>query len=390
MAFFQILPQSPGSRIAEQLGLSIGQGIGNLAQQRQQAQAQSQLAQRLFGPEQAQQYSGIPMDAMLKAAQIEASKEIAANKPPPGGVTAQPTPPEISQKIPKVLNENKNATSDELAVAFDQAGIPRTFSNSYIENRRRAEELGQRREEKQGELAEKSLMDYKKDVAEKATIAEDAIRNKEKLMGFIDTGNLDNPTYAAIATALPFKLGERMLSPETAAYRSAIIDEYGVLRKLFKGQTRAKELDLLENKIADIYLTDDQKKAILKSAVDATKIDILRRDAALEIEEENIGKPMGLLKYQKMVEGRIKDKIAQLSDKIIDEQKFIIDQAEKMKKYPLKYEGGSPEQREIIRQIYMEAGGNVEKAKEIARKKGYKFEEKPKVKPKVKPSIFSK
>jgi len=65
-------------------------------------------------------------------------------KQPKGGLTGQPVPPEVAQAIPQILNANKDANADELAVALDQAGIPRAFSNSYIENRRRQDEASQK------------------------------------------------------------------------------------------------------------------------------------------------------------------------------------------------------------------------------------------------------
>lgn len=59
---------------------------------------------------------------------------------PLGGLTAQATPPQVSEAIANVIQSNPTAKSDELALAFDQAQVPRAFSNSYIENRRRQDE----------------------------------------------------------------------------------------------------------------------------------------------------------------------------------------------------------------------------------------------------------
>lgn len=74
---------------------------------------------------------------------------------PKGGITAQSVPEDVKQAIPQILNANKGANSDELAVAMDNAGIPRAFSNSYIENRRRQDEAKAKPENIKAELGVK-------------------------------------------------------------------------------------------------------------------------------------------------------------------------------------------------------------------------------------------
>lgn len=59
---------------------------------------------------------------------------------PPGGPTAQPIPQEVSSAISDIVKNNLDATADELAVEFDKVGIPRVWSNSFVENRRRQDE----------------------------------------------------------------------------------------------------------------------------------------------------------------------------------------------------------------------------------------------------------
>lgn len=71
----------------------------------------------------------------VRAAQAKANK-------PVGGVTAQPTPPQYADAIDSILQENPNATPDQLAVKFAKAGVPQTYTNQYVENRRREQERG--------------------------------------------------------------------------------------------------------------------------------------------------------------------------------------------------------------------------------------------------------
>jgi hypothetical protein len=80
-----------------------------------------------------------------------------------GGITGQPIPQNISQEISNVLNENKEANADELAIAMGNRGIPQAYSNSYIENRRRQDEAKAKRSQPGDEFSkgrEKAVLDY--------------------------------------------------------------------------------------------------------------------------------------------------------------------------------------------------------------------------------------
>lgn len=223
-------------------------------------------------------------------------------------------------------------------------------------------------EKKAAELR-KEILPYINEISTKADLARNGIENKEKLLDLIENGDINDPTYAALAEALPLNLGKRLLSKDTVEYKAGLIEEFGDLRKLFQGQTRVKEIELLEQKIADLYLTDEQKKAILKSRMNALRSDILREEAAREIEE--IGKPMSLLQFKNKVNKKYNEKMKDLSNTVIDEQKSIIQNAENRKKLPLDY--NDPDDKEIINQILHEAGGEVKKAERLAKEKGYKW-----------------
>lgn len=209
----------------------------------------------------------------------------------------------------------------------------------------------------------------RKELGEKATAAELGIKNKENLLNLIKSGEINDPTYAALAEALPFNLGKRLLSPKTVEYKAGLIDEYKDLRTIFQGQTRVKEIDLLEQKIADIYLTDEQKEGILKSRINALKADIIRAEAAGELERE--GKFYGALQFGREVSKRAKPKLDALFDQILDEQKSIIKNAENRKNIPLDI--NDPDDLQIIDQILEEANDDKKEALRIAKKKGYSW-----------------
>jgi len=219
------------------------------------------------------------------------------------------------------------------------------------------------------EALRNETMPIRKEIAEKARSAQQGIENKQRLIETIETGNIDDPTYAVLAQLLPFRLGERLLSPESVVYRAGIIDEYKDLRTIFQGQTRMKEIDLLEDKIASLYLTDEQKKAILSSRIDALQSDVIRGEAAAELEAE--GDFGGALQFQKKVDERSKEKMEGLFNRILDQQQAIIKDAENLKN--MKLDINNPEHVAIVDQILAEANGNWKEAEKSAKKKGYKF-----------------
>ena len=302
-------------------------------------------------------------------AKIEAQQKAAANKPPPGGISAQPVPPEVSKTIGNILKANSESTADDLALALDEAGIPRTFSNSYIENRRRKEETKGKEQGSKLAAIRGETVPLRKEFSDKGEAARQGIQNKQRLLDLIKTGKIDDPTWAALAQHVPLNLGKRLLSNETVEYKAGLVDEFKDLRNIFQGQTRIKEIELLEDKIADIYLTDDQKEAVLNSRMEALKADIIREEAAAEVEENHPN--LGVLQFRKKVEELAKPKLEKLFNKILDDQKAVINSAEKRKSLPL--DPNDPDDLKIMQEILKEVGGDKNKAWKLAKEKGYKF-----------------
>lgn len=211
----------------------------------------------------------------------------------------------------------------------------------------------------------KETAKLREDLANKAMDAQRGIQNKQELLSLIRNGNLDDPTYAALAEALPLNLGKRLLSDDTVTYKAGLVDEFKDLRNIFKGATRVKEIDILENKLADIYLTDSQKEAVLNSRINALKSDIILAEAAEELED----KPLGVLQFQRELQKIAKPKLDALFNQILDEQQAIIKNAENRKQIPLDY--NDPEDKEIVQQIYLQAGKDWKKAEQLAKEKGY-------------------
>lgn len=215
----------------------------------------------------------------------------------------------------------------------------------------------------------KETLPLKQEIINRANASRESIRNKNHLIEIIDKGNLDDPTFAVLAESLPFNLGKRLLSDDTIEYKGGLVDEFADLKNIFKGATRVKEVEIYENKLADTYLTDSQKKAILKSRINTAKIDLIREEAAAEVEE--LHPSISALQFSKKVDEIAKPKINALFNSIWDEQKAIFDQAEARKEIPL--DMNDPDDLQIIDQILKESGGNFIEAEKLAKKKRYKF-----------------
>jgi hypothetical protein len=275
-------------------------------------------------------------------------------------------PEEYSNKIEEILNANPNATANQLTLKFDKAKIPPGYTNKYVENRRQEEEHLTKNKETRATEMRKETLPIRTELANKAAAAEKGIQNKQELLNLIEKGDINDPTFAALAEALPLNLGKRLLSNDTVEYKAGLVEEFQDLRNIFQGQTRIKEIELLENKIADIYLTDDQKKAVLKSRINALRADVIRAESAAELEDRD---DLGVLQFRQEIEKRAKPKLDALFNQILDEQKSIIQDAENRKKIPLSM--NDSDDKKIIQQIMSEAGNDWKKAEKLAKEKGY-------------------
>lgn len=313
------------------------------------------------------------------ALELQAAKEGGYNPYDPAGVKTQ-----------KVKDKNKNERLKSL-YGNKENGNQNDFSNlpvSQMSNREqlitlsghpdkevsepakaRLKELQKQETENRADIRElrKEVAPLKQNIIQRADIARTSISNKNHLLQVIDKGNLDDPTYAIFAEQLPFNLGKRLLSEDTVEYKGALVDEYNDMKNVFKGATRVKEVEIYEDKLADLYLTDDQKKAVLKSRIKTLQIDIIREDAAAEIEVKYPN--LSALQFNKKVDELTQEKMNSLFNYTWEDQKFVIDQAENMKKIPLTMD--DPDSKQIFKQLLQESGGDLDKAKKLAQKKGY-------------------
>ena len=379
MANFIQIPgeyKKPKSGIGESLGMIGRTGVGLLeryAQEKKQKETQSNLAELLSDdthPDRiAKLLPTLSVEQQFKYKELTNKQKELYNKPAPGGPTNQSVPPGIQNKISQIVKENPDASPEELAIKFGEAEIPQINSNPYVESRRRTFEYGQKN------LSEKEKEDrsqtgkLKIKIAERAEASMQGIESKEQLQEVIDRKNLNDPTFVAVMDLIPGKFGQRFLSPDSVQYRGSLVDEYKDLKIIFTGATRTAELGILGKKVPDLYLTDDQKTAILKSRMKALEYNLVELDAAEEVEKEFPN--AGVLKFQKELNKKIKKQKQTILDGFLDENNRIIAEAESFKNIVLDDE--NPVHVQILDQILLEANMDNDKAREIAKERGYRL-----------------
>lgn len=84
-----------------------------------------------------------------------------------GGLTGQAVPQEVSLAANKILQNFPDVNADQLKMMMDEVGIPPTYSNGYVENRRRQDERMATSKDKRLEAGQKR--------AEKVLVKADAI-----------------------------------------------------------------------------------------------------------------------------------------------------------------------------------------------------------------------
>lgn len=173
-AIEEILTGLTGTDNPEQLQSAINQVLTRVSPQRQKSVLES-LESRLKGQQ-----------------DLEKAAFAAANKAPPGGLTGQPIQPEISARLEEVVKMNPDATAEELTVEFDKAGVPRAFSNAFIETRRRQDEA--KAKQASGREERRSARD------EKLVAGLDEVRQTN----FIKRGSTDTMKNALLTNKLDF------------------------------------------------------------------------------------------------------------------------------------------------------------------------------------------
>jgi len=170
-----------GPSYGAQIAQALGMGFANMAERQQQEkmlqkqdyeqkQAQSQLAKMLFGEEQAQQYEGIPMEEMLKAAQIEKQGQMQQQK------NLQSQIEDMNRY--KVIEQNFGKKAADLYMSASEGGRT-SLLDSWIEDAKRGIDVKSKLNEELGAPAETS--DFDKGLTPKERVARQENRYAKNL-----------------------------------------------------------------------------------------------------------------------------------------------------------------------------------------------------------------
>lgn len=256
------------------------------------------------------------LEALGKARNVDVSgftdpklaEQATRQKNLPGGVSNLPVTEEESSAIERVINENKNANSDQLAIAFAKAKIPPRLSNPYIENRRR-----------QDETVAKTTLDYHKESAKyddellkNIKTAKKQIETVGDIEKVIQSGNVKPSSWSNIFKGLgnPItdKIGEALLNGDEATLQASIPALLEGWKEVFGVRLSDADLKVLQDKLPSIGKSPAANKAILNILKKYGKQTLLRGQISKEIKDKNKG--LRPLDYAQQIETRYDEMIA--------------------------------------------------------------------------------
>lgn len=370
MSFFIQTGPSPGGRLAETLGASLGEGVSQGLAGRKEQEQGSILSRVLTGQATPEEIEKLSPQIQLKLAEIQ-------SKPPPGGIGAQPVPPEVRQVIPQILNENKEATADELATKFDEAGIPRSFSDSYIETRRRQDEQAAQREVKGEEIARKEQIEFHKEskayddlLTQKADTAEEKLKAIERQMKIQpDITNWDR----FFASAFKGSIFEDLFKSQSATeFDAAVLPLIEGMRDVFGVRLTDADLRLVLQKIATSQKNPEANKTILDWMKLKSELEVEKRKIADQIKKENRG--LRPLDFQEQIRQRYNEKFG---DEIEVKSQAVLSLSDNEKEVAeiqrVKVDPGTPLNTESIDLYLKLSDGDHKKAEKMALEDGYVF-----------------
>lgn len=333
---------NPQGRLADQLGMSLGEGIGNglntffanrslesvlqdkalegqpvskkleairsalspygekgqeVFNQRMQIEQQEHQEMETKKLEALQKQKGKALGRYLGGEQLTPDEQSlftpaefvamykAKNPQPKGGVTAQPIPPEINQKITEVISQSQGMSADELKNVMDSMGIPPVYSNGYIENRRRAQETGSEHDIKfhqESSEFDKSLRNHANTARRQIPLIENGIKSVEA--GKIKPGSLANVFSFFGETGK--KIGNALLSGDESALLASIPEFLEGRKELFGVRLSDADLRLLQDKLPDIDKSKEANLAILKLMKKAAEKSIKLEKVAQDVLEK--------------------------------------------------------------------------------------------------------
>lgn len=305
----QILSEAMQSGDSKVFQNSIGKILSSVSPERQGLAVQY-LQSRMQNLEKQQQQS--KLDTQGRQAAQEAgytfgappqvqSQQVKNQMPPkpPGGLSGQPVPNEVSQAIQNVVTNNPNATADQLALEFDRNQIPRTFSNSYIENRRRQDETRASTEREDKNLSRKEELQFHKEsekydeeLLKQSRTAKKQFETIKDIDKAIDSGNVGPSSFANIFKGFGIignKISEALLNKDESTLLSSIPQLLEGWKEVFGVRLSDADLKLLQDKLPSIGKTKEANKSVLNILKKYSEMTLLRSQIANQIKSSNKG-----------------------------------------------------------------------------------------------------
>lgn len=321
-AIENILSQAMQSGNPEVLQDSIGRILSQVSPERQGAAIQYlqgslsnvQKKQDMARTEQRERNAAQEAGYTYGAPSQVQTQQIKNQQPPKpsGGLSGQPVPPQITSALMDVVNNNPAATADQLALEFDKAQIPRAFSNSYIENRRRQDETkaGNEREDKKLSRNEelqfhKESEKYDQDLLKKTGLAKKQFDTIKSIENAVNSGNVNPSSLSNIFKGLGKigdKISEALLNKDEATLLSSIPQLLEGWKEVFGVRLTDADLSLLQDKLPSIGKSQKANQAVLNVIKKYGEMTLLRGKIAEEIKQKNGNlRPLG---FSSLVERR--------------------------------------------------------------------------------------
>jgi hypothetical protein len=228
-----------------------------------------------------------------------------------------PVPPETSAKIQKVMDNSKGLSASALAQKFDESGVERAFSNSYVETRRREDETKTKNDLKQENATRAEKLEFHKESAKfdeellhKTQTAKkqlEAIKDIEKR---INSGNIKPNNIANIFKGMG-KIGDKIskafITEDAAAIEASIPQLLEGWKDIFGVRLSDADLKILEDKLPSAGKSPEANKAVLGILRKYADVTLLRSKIASDIRKENGDlRPLG---YANKIEERYDEAI---------------------------------------------------------------------------------
>lgn len=206
----------------------------------------------------------------------------------------------------------------------------------------------------QGQLEEnkKETADRRKGIASSLQSANELDRTFKTMLERNKKGELGAPVRNRIADLLGMP---GLLTTDAQAYNALMFDMFKDLRNTFQGQTRVKEIELLEAKLPTLLNTKEGRKSIIDARLKMNEIRRIEAQEAARIQNEFGYVDIGTL--EALLQERVSEKAGNDIDGIFDRLDAI---ANKGKELPFP-RGKGAEEKVSPTQVETRSKGNQEK-----------------------------